>query len=53
MAIYFNLGDTREVEAVCEMLENGVEGRNVSINVRSESEKVIVEPHENEEEWAI
>lgn len=50
MAIYFSLGDTRTVEAVCEMLENGVEGRNVSINVRSESGKVIVEPHENDEE---
>jgi hypothetical protein len=50
MAIYFNLADTRAVEAVCEMLENGVEGRNVSINVRSESGKVIIEPHENEEE---
>ena len=50
MAIYFSLSDTRAVEAVCEMLENGVEGRNVSINVRSESGEVIAEHHENEEE---
>lgn len=50
MAIYFSLADTKAVEAVCEMLENGVEGRNVSINVRSVSGKVLVEPHENEEE---
>ena len=50
MAIYFSLDDTRAVEAVCEMLENGVEGRNVSINVRSQSGRVIIEPHENNEE---
>lgn len=50
MAIYFSLADTRAVEAVCKMLEKGVEGRDVSINVRSESGEVIVEPHENEEE---
>lgn len=49
MAIYFSLADTRAVEAVCEMLNNGVEGRNASINVRSESGKVIIEPHENDE----
>lgn len=50
MAIYFSLADTKAVEAVCEMLENGVEGRNVSINVRSESGKVIIEPHDKDEE---
>lgn len=50
MAIYFSLDEPRAVRAVCEMLENGVEGRNVSINVRSESGEVIIEPHKNEEE---
>lgn len=49
MAIYVNLGDTDAIEAVCEMLESGVKGRDVDLDVRTVDGQVISTPHEEEE----
>lgn len=49
MSIHVNLGDTEAIDAVCEMLENGVKGRDVSIDVRTIDGQVVSTPHEEEE----
>lgn len=49
MAIHVNLGDTDAIEAVCEMLNSGVKGRDVNIDVRTINGQVISTPHEEEE----
>lgn len=49
MAIHVNLGDTEAIDAVCKMLENGVKGRDMSIDVRTIDGQVISTPHEEEE----
>lgn len=50
MSIHVNLGDTEAVEAVCKMLESGVRGRDVNIDVRTINGQVISTPHEEEKE---
>lgn len=49
MSIHVNLSDTEAVDAVCKMLENGVKGRDVNIDVRTTNGQVISTPHEEEE----
>ena len=49
MSIHVNLDDTDAIKAVCEMLNSGVKGRDVNIDVRSINGQVISTPHKEEE----
>lgn len=47
MAIHVSLDDSEAIDTVCEMLSNGVKGRDVSIDVRTINGQVISTPHED------
>ena len=50
MSIHVNLEDTDAINEVCKMLEQGVEGKNLNIDVQSFDGQVITIPHERKEE---
>ena len=50
MSIHVNLGDADAIKAVCEMINNGVKGRDVNIDVQSINGQVISTPHKEKGE---
>ena len=50
MAIYLNLGDTAAINAAMEMMNRGVKGRDISLDISSHDGIVVARKHERKDE---
>ena len=50
MAIYVNLGDSEAVDTAIDMMNSGIKGSDVSIDLSAHDGTVVARPHEKEGE---